>query len=782
MRHLLLVIGTLTVITDNASAHSFIQPSIAQSTACISTLFTATGNQHWKSIVLKLTNNCNQAVDFQNSTISFQTTDALNTSFWGDFSPLSYPDNVLNISSQPQTNGNFLAAFNLHFPSYPGANSKLPVGKSISIKYGAPTDSHIEGTTNVYLSTPVESGSIQLINAATKPTNVLQSYALVHVTMNGQLVSDVQLPWETSKTLSGLAVGNYAISAETVTDSNGNAYQGQANPSTLSVLANQTANSTINYSVVQQPGKIKIHLQDLPGELINYNDNPSVLVTQSQSGNSQSQPVIWGNTITVSELKEGSTYQFSTPAIHYNDYNCLPTFTPSSLVASAGNVATTNLTYQCVQVVKDAVTLNVNGAPTSLTSLKIILTPNDSSQAIEQIVNLSNGSGSTVASLTDGVIYTVSSEAVAGYTVQFSPQPLTATANAIVTITLSQSATEKGRIIGYIPGWKTPPTAQALANAGYTHVMIAFGVFGTSTPGVITPAFETVTKEYIQSLHQAGIKVILSLGGALTSIPNTTVDFHQALISASSPEVFKQTFINSLNGLITQYGFDGFDIDIEHGINGGGTFSQPQGDIAVLASIINTMYSQNPSLLITLTPQVANVAATSGFDQTWGNYASLTMQTHHALAWVGIQLYNTGCAFGIDQVCYGPTPTNTPDFSVAMATDLLEDWPATVDGRSTGFQPYISYLKPSQVVIGYPSPNANGQSDGSPVTPTSTIKRAIQCLKTAIASNTSCGTYVPPRAYGNIGGVFNWEVTYDQNNQFQFATELKNCIINGICS
>nr|WP_028378686.1 hypothetical protein [Legionella pneumophila] len=93
----------------------------------------------------------------------------------------------------------------------------------------------------------------------------------------------------------------------------------------------------------------------------------------------------------------------------------------------------------------------------------------------------------------------------------------------------------------------------------------------------------------------------------------------------------------------------------------------------------------------------------------------------------------------------------------------MENWPATVNDRPTGFQTYISYLRPSQVVIGYPSPNANGGSDSSPFTPTTTIKRAIQCLNTAIASNTSCGVYTPPRVYGNIGGVFNWEVTYDKN-------------------
>ncbi|WBV64876.1 glycoside hydrolase family 18 protein [Legionella pneumophila] len=626
MRYLLLLPGVLIAIVTSVNANTSLKPSIAQPTACVNSLFTATGNQHWKSIVLKLTNNCNQAVDFQNSTVSFQTTAALNTSFWGDFSPLSYPDNALNISSQPQSGGNYLATLNLHFPSYPGANSKLPVGSSISIKYGAVTDSHIEGTANVYLSTTVETGSIQLINAAAKPTNVSQGYALVHVTMNGQSVSDVQLPWETSKTLSGFAAGNYAISAETVTDSNGNLYLGQANPSMVNVIANQTTSSTINYARVQETGKIKIHVQNLPGELSNYNENPTVLITQSQSGNSRSQHAVWGNTTTVAELKEGSSYQFSTPAIQYNDYNCWPTFTPSSLVASAANVPTTNLTYQCAQIVKDNVTINVSGAPSSLASLKIILTPNDGSQTVEQTIDLANGVGSSAISLTDGGIYTLSSEGVPGYTVQFSPQPLTATENATVNITLSPVTAAKGRIIGYVPGWKTPPAAQELASAGYTHVMIAFGVFSTNTPGVIVPAFETITKEYIQSLHQVGIKVILSLGGALTSIPNTTVDFHQVLVASSSPEAFKQTFINSLKELISQYDFDGFDIDIEHGINAGGSFSQPQGDIAVLASIINTMYSQNPSLLITLTPQVANIAATSGFDQTWElclfNYAN----------------------------------------------------------------------------------------------------------------------------------------------------------------
>lgn len=69
-----------------------------------------------------------------------------------------------------------------------------------------------------------------------------------------------------------------------------------------------------------------------------------------------------------------------------------------------------------------------------------------------------------------------------------------------------------------------------------------------------------------------------------------------------------------MNQFIVDYGFDGFDIDIEHGLNGSGAFSQPTGDINVMANIINQMHTNNPGLLITLAPQGANVAATSGFD------------------------------------------------------------------------------------------------------------------------------------------------------------------------
>ena len=533
-----------------------------------------------------------------------------------------------------------------------------------------------------------------------------------------------------------------------------------------------------------QSGKIKIQVPVLPDELSGYAENPVITLTNINNENTSNYIVNWNATTTLDQLTNGTVYRFSTSDIIFNNYRCSGIFSPTQAASDAAVPPNVLLNYTCARINPVNITLNVSGLTSSTSSVNVTFTPNNGSAPVTKSVNLTNGNGSSVVSLTQDIQYNISVNNIPGYSTSFQPQPLTAVANATENVTYTAlPPSSGGRTIGYIPGWKQPPSATALANAGYTHALIAFGVFSTSTPGVIVPAFDTVSKSYIDSLHNAGIKVLLSLGGASTSSPNTSVDFHQVLQMASSPSVFQQTFIQSVKNLTAEYGFDGIDIDIEHGLGVGGTMQSPTGDVAVLAGILNQIHNDLPYFMITLAPQTANISATSGFDSNWGNYAALIMQTHNALTWVGIQLYNSGCMFGIDHVCYDPNQTNTPNFSVSMAADMLEDWPQIdSSGRPTGFQPYISYLTSDQVVLGYPSPDAQGNSDGRPVTPNSTIKRAIQCLQTAQAGTASCGSYVPPKAYGLVGGVFNWEVTYDQNNQFKFARELKTCVTTGVCT
>lgn len=366
----------------------------------------------------------------------------------------------------------------------------------------------------------------------------------------------------------------------------------------------------------------------------------------------------------------------------------------------------------------------------------------------------------------------------------------------------SSATNSSGRVIGYIYGWETPPAAEDIAKAGYTHVLLTFGLFSTQTPGAINidaiSGFDLTS--YVQSLHSNGVKALLSIGGASTNIPNTTVNFDQAVSLAGSPADFQSTFINNLTSLVSTYHLDGFDFDIESGLNGASSFSNPSSgcstsvyssscDIYYLSNIINQFHTQTPQVMLTLAPQIANIAATQNFDATWGNYASLVMQTYNSLEWVAFQNYNAGCAYGVDLVCY-PTGSNsltsTADPAVAFSTDLLASWPATAtSGQVTNFQPYIGYLQPSQVVIGYVVSNASGQTDGSPsVNPYLTqAKEAIQCLRTG----ESCATFNPSTTYPyttypSIGGVFAWSINYDATNQYQFATTMAPCVVEGNCS
>ncbi|RDI43403.1 glycoside hydrolase family 5 protein [Aquicella lusitana] len=432
-------LGAVLFFLSPVSFANIPQHITPQSTSCIGAQFSSTGDNYWKNIILKLSNHCGKAVDFQNATVTFQATKALNTSFWGTFSPLPYPDNDLRITSQALPEGNFLATLNLHFPTYPGANTNLPADHSIYIKYGAATDNHIEGTTQVYLGSPVETGNIELTSRSSKPANVSQDYALVHITMNGQKISDINLPWLSSKVVSGLVPGSYAISADNVTDTGGNTYQSMVNPSTVHLSANQTASVIINYALLQPTGKITIKLQALPAELAGYTAKPTIQLTESGTGSATPVTVDWNMSLTVSQLKKGSTYSFSTPVINYNGFQCQPAFHPATLVAN-DPAPVAELTYSCSRVVQASVTVNVNGAPATLPSLNVTFTPNNNANPVTQTVTLNNGSGTSTVMLTAGLIYQVSSDPVPDYSIHFNPQPLTATDNQIETISLSQQA------------------------------------------------------------------------------------------------------------------------------------------------------------------------------------------------------------------------------------------------------------------------------------------------------------------------------------------------------
>jgi endoglucanase len=413
-----------------------------QPVTCVTSSWSAVGDKWSKTIALTLTNACTQPVDFQNAQITFQSNAQLTTDFWGDFEPLSYPDNKpLNITSQKQTSTIYLASLSLHFPTYDNSNSVLPVKKSIIIRYVAPTDSHI-GKANVYLNTgnPSATGTITVTNTSAKPSGVSPAFAIVHLTSNGTVVSNLQVPWSGSQSANSLVAGNYTLTVDNVSDSTGNSYQGTITPSTIQLASGQAVTSTLKFQKVSQPAKIAIQNQALPTEITTYSGTPNVVVTQSGGSSAATVAAKWNTSTTVNQLTDGATYTLTTPTISFNNYICTPNFSPASIVASSTQTPVINLSYACARAPQNTATLNVNGGPTSLAALKIMLTPNDSSTPLTQTISLSNGSGSSTVQLNNNVSYTVSADAVSDYVVSFNPQPLASTGSAVEQITLTAAA------------------------------------------------------------------------------------------------------------------------------------------------------------------------------------------------------------------------------------------------------------------------------------------------------------------------------------------------------
>ena len=370
------------------------------------------------------------------------------------------------------------------------------------------------------------------------------------------------------------------------------------------------------------------------------------------------------------------------------------------------------------------------------------------------------------------------------------------------------------RVIGYLPiNWNNSgtytdsiPPPREIGRSRYTHIVIAFGVFSidpncteTFSCILLTPEGnknvhitsgdgtqrQTLTS-YITELQDHNIKVLLSFGGASTSFG--TVDFAESFDRVQNGRrAFSTTvkaYVDSLENLIGHYGFDGVDIDIEHGLRAPSgkdllAAGSPQtctrnftlasglaseaGSVCAVAAVIRSLAAAYPNLIISLAPQTLNVAANNHLGGDVLNYSALIANIRDLISWVGIQVYNSGGMFGPDGQIQPITAENQVDASVAMALNLLEGW--NQNWPNFFLNNHRAILEPDQVVLGYPASNGF-RSDGLPVGNVVKIKQALRCLNQRV----DCREVVPSQlSAGPIGGVFNWSINFDRANGYAFA-------------
>jgi chitinase len=273
------------------------------------------------------------------------------------------------------------------------------------------------------------------------------------------------------------------------------------------------------------------------------------------------------------------------------------------------------------------------------------------------------------------------------------------------------------------------PLKLAAVPTAYDLVAVAFAD-ATTTPGAVAftldPGLASAVGGYpdaqfkadIATLHSRGKKVIISVGGE-----KGAVSVGDATAAAN--------FANSVYSLMTTYGFDGVDIDLENGLNP-----------TYMASALRTLRSRAGSnLIITMAPQTIDMQSTGS------PYFALALAVKDILTVVHTQYYNSGSMLGCDQnAAYSQA---TENFLTALACIQLQNG-----------------LRPDQVSLGLP---ASTRAAGGGYVAPSVINAALDCL----ARGTGCGTFKPPATYPGIRGAMTWSINWDVANGNGFANTVK---------
>jgi hypothetical protein len=111
-------------------------------------------------------------------------------------------------------------------------------------------------------------------------------------------------------------------------------------------------------------------------------------------------------------------------------------------------------------------------------------------------------------------------------------------------------------IVGYVPSWQGDNAS--IDYSKYTHLNYAFAIPNTNgTIGAVDNSSKL--SDLVSRGHATNTKVILSVGGWLSSSPDNTP--FESIANNSS---YITTFVNACANLVTQYNLDGIDIDWEY--------------------------------------------------------------------------------------------------------------------------------------------------------------------------------------------------------------------------
>ncbi|MEV7674734.1 glycoside hydrolase family 18 protein [Streptomyces sp. NPDC088752] len=272
----------------------------------------------------------------------------------------------------------------------------------------------------------------------------------------------------------------------------------------------------------------------------------------------------------------------------------------------------------------------------------------------------------------------------------------------------------KHAVTGYWQNFDNGAAKQKLRDvqAAYDIIAVSFAD-STTTPGQIVfnldPAvgYASVAdfKADVAAKKAAGKSVIISVGGEKG---NVTIN----------SDASATAFANSAYALMQEYGFNGVDIDLEHGINS-----------TYLTKALRQLSAKaGSSLVLTMAPQTIDMQSTGT------EYFKTALAVKDILTVVNMQYYNSGSMLGCDGKVYSQ---GSVDFLTALACIQIQGG-----------------LDPSQVGLGVP---ASTRGAGSGYVDPQVVKNALDCL----TKLTGCGTFKPAQAWPTLRGAMTWSTNWD---------------------
>lgn len=318
-----------------------------------------------------------------------------------------------------------------------------------------------------------------------------------------------------------------------------------------------------------------------------------------------------------------------------------------------------------------------------------------------------------------------------GTTAPPSPSPTTASPTPTQSSTPPTGSLPKHGLTGYWQNFNNGAKVLRLADVptSYDLIAVAFAD-ATSTPGAVSFSVDSGLSSAlggytdadlradVNTVHARGQRVVLSVGGE-----NGTVSVNDSTAATN--------FANSVYSIMSSFGFDGVDIDLENGVN-------PTYMGQALRSLSSKV---GANLIITMAPQTIDMQSASA------GYFSLALSIKDILTVVHTQYYNSGSMLGCDQ--NQAYTQGTVDFLTAQACIQLQ-----------------SQLRPDQVALGLP---ASSQAAGSGYQAAANVNAALDCL----ARGTNCGSFRPPATWPGIWGAMTWSINWDASNGYQFANTVK---------